>query len=55
VQPGLVEPGIDGLHLTAQVGELCGQGGQALALSAGQGVSGPVRGHHVLLSSSAYR
>jgi hypothetical protein len=55
VQPGLVEPFVDGLHLAAQVGELCGQGSQALAQSAGRGVSGRFRGHGVLPSSSAYR
>jgi hypothetical protein len=31
VQPGLVEPFIEGADLAAQVGDLGGQGGQALA------------------------
>ena len=34
VEPGLVEPVVDGLDLAAQVSELRGQGGQALAESA---------------------
>jgi hypothetical protein len=34
-EPGLVEPFVDGANLPAQVGELRGQGGQALAQSAG--------------------
>ena len=41
--------------LAAQVRELRGQGGQALAQSAGRGFRGRVRGHDALPSSSAYR
>ena len=55
VEPGLVEPFVDGADLAAQVSDLRGQGGQALAQSTGRGVSGRVRGHDVLPSSSAYR
>ena len=54
-EPGLVEPFVDGADLAAQVGELHGQGGQALAQSAGRGFRGRVRGHDFLPSSSAYR
>jgi hypothetical protein len=35
VEPGLVEPFVEGADLTAQVSDLGGQGGQALAQSAG--------------------
>jgi hypothetical protein len=55
VQSGLVEPFVEGADLAAQVGDLGGQGGQALAQGAGRGVSGRVGGHDGLLSSSAYR
>ena len=55
VKPGLVEPFVEGADLAAQVSDLRGQGGQALAQSAGRGVSGRVRGHGFLPSSSAYR
>ncbi len=54
-KPGLVEPGVDGADLAAQVSELRGQGGQALAQSTGRGFSGRGRGHDALPSSSAYR
>ena len=54
-EPGPVESFVDGMHLAAQVSELAGQSGQALAQSARRGVSGQGRGHDVLPSSSAYR
>ena len=55
VEPGLVEPGVDGVDLAAQGGDLHGQGSQALAQSAGRGLSRRGRGHDALPSSSAYR
>ena len=55
VEPGLVEPGVEGADLAAQVSDLGGQGGQDLAQSAGRGVRGRVRGRDFLPSSSAYR
>jgi hypothetical protein len=55
VQPGLVEPFVESADLAAQVGDLGGQGGQALAQSAGRRISGRVGGHGFLPSSSAYR
>ena len=51
VKPGLVEPFVEGVDLAAQVSDLYGQGGQALAQSAGRRVSGRVRGHGCLPSS----
>jgi hypothetical protein len=54
-EPGLIEAGVDGADLAAQVSELRGQGGQALAQSTGRGFSRRIRGHDVLSSSSAYR
>jgi hypothetical protein len=55
VQPGQVEPFVEGADLAAQVSDLGGQGGQALAQNPGRRVSGRIGGHDGLPSSSAYR
>jgi hypothetical protein len=55
LEAGLVEPFVDGVDLAAEVGDLHGQRGQALAQSAGRRVSRRVGGHDDLPSSSAYR
>jgi hypothetical protein len=53
VQPCLVEPVVKDAELAAQVSNLCGQSGQALAQSARREVGGRVRGHGFLPPSSA--